>query len=138
MKYLAAAFILAAMAWTWSLSRSDRAFDLADHKEVETQVKTIITRYVKEKRPAATDVVFQQLFTETIKAGSEMRANFRYRIEEPMGAEDATSEVFEGAVRLGSKDGGKTWDWLGEDVKAPSIEFQKGAQVLGPHAVHSN
>ena len=134
MKYLATALILTAMAWTWRLSTTggDHSFTLEDHKAVEAQVQEIITRYVKDKRPAATEVVFQQLFTETIKAGAEMRANFRYRIAEPFKDGEATAEVFEGTVRLGSTDGGQNWSWLGEAVKAPAIEFQKGMQVLGP------
>lgn len=129
MKYVAAALILLAMAWTWSLTSRERDFALEDHKALEMQVQEAIRAAIKEKRPGVTDVIFQQLFTETIKPGEEIRARFRYQITEPIAQEDVTAQIVEGAAKLASADGGRTWKWLSEEVRAPQIEFQKGSRV---------
>jgi hypothetical protein len=133
MKYLAAALILVAMAVTWRLSSTTREFGLEQHKSLEDQVQAMIRSAVKEKRPAATDVSFQQIFTETIKPNEEIRARFRYQIIEPATGGEITSQMIEGVSTLLSRDGGRSWNWSGENVKAPALEFQKGSRV-GPEA----
>lgn len=129
MKYLAALIILIAMGWTWSLTTSSPALSLEQHKALEAQVQAIITQHVRAKRPAATDVTFKQLFTETVKPGSKLRASFRYEISEPTSDGDVTSQSFEGEVNLASRDGGKNWEWAGENVHSPGVEFQKGLTI---------
>ena len=137
MKYLAAALVLIAMAWTYNLSMSDRERTLEQRKEIESQVQAIITAHVKNKRPAVTDVVFQRLYTETVKPNEQVRARFVYVIKEPMANGETVAQSFDGAVDLASPDGGKTWNWAGEAVTSPGVEFQKGSYVRA-HAKDAN
>ena len=131
MKYIAAAVILIAMAWTWKLTGAEPGLSLQEHKSLEMQVQDAIREAIKLKRPAATDVIFQQIFTETIRPNERVRARFRYSVTEPVSEGDVTKQLIEGVADLASEDGGRTWKWSGEDVKSPTLEFQRGS-LVGP------
>ena len=127
MKYIALLIVLGFMGWTWNLAQAERDFGLAESREMEDQIQAIITDYVQTKRPEVKELRFLQLFTEVVNPNKEMRVHVRYVIEEPA-PDDSSEQTFQGVVILKSEDG-KNWNWAGQDVRAPILEFKNGVKV---------
>ncbi|MBL7688216.1 MAG: hypothetical protein JNJ49_09285 [Bdellovibrionaceae bacterium] len=132
-KYFAALVILLAMMWTWDLAHSDRELGLDKRRAIESTLQETIVQYIKSQRPGVTDVIFQQLFSEDLPSKEpgtkEMLVRFRYVTDESIGTSgDMTEQVFEGSVRLRSKDG-STWEWVNESVSSPMIRYKNGSEI---------
>lgn len=131
-KYIAAAFALVLMVWTWSLANSEKEFALEQRREIEMTLEEMIGQYIRAHRPNVSDIVFQQLFSEDVHTNDpstkEMLVRFRYTTSEPAAAGDTTEQVFEGSVRLRSQDG-QSWEWIDETVRSPLIRYKTGTEV---------
>lgn len=128
MKYIALLIVLGFMGWTWCLANGERDFGLSESREMEGQIQEIITEYVQSKRPNVENLRFLQLFTEVVQPNHEMRVHVRYVIEESTSDKDTAEQMFQGVVILKSEDG-KAWQWAGQDVRAPIVEFKNGVKV---------
>lgn len=131
-KYIATAIALVLMAWTWDLAHSERDVALEQRRELEMSLEEMIVQYIKARRPGATDVIFQQLFSEDLPSSKpdmrEMLVRFRYLINEPASSGEMTEQVFDGSVRLRSADG-LTWEWVDDQVRSPLIRYRKGTEI---------
>lgn len=122
MKYLAVVILIIVMRWTWGLTVSEKAFSLADHHEVENVIRETITGYIKKHKPDTQNVVFQQLYTETVEPHKTLMAHFRYQIISGQGG-DATEQTFKGHVTLNWNEETQSWTWGEERVGSTGINF---------------
>lgn len=131
-KYIAAALGLVLMIWTWDLATSDTGLKLEQRRELEVTLEEMIGQYIRAQKPEVTDIVFQQLFSEDVHSSvpgqQEMLVRFRYTTSEPAKSGETTEQVFEGSVRLRSKDG-LNWEWIDETVRSPLIRYRNGTEV---------
>ncbi len=132
-KYFAALVILVAMIWTWDLAHSEHELGADKRHAIEATLQDTIEQYIKAKRPAVTNVVFQQLYSEDLPARAAdvkmLLVHFRYVTDESVGTSgDMTEQVFEGSVRLRSKDD-STWEWVDEAVSSPIIRYKNGSEI---------
>ena len=130
MKYISVIVMVLLMIWTWALATSHPAMNLQQHKQVEESFEDFIRASILQKHPEVSDVIFRQLFTETLKAGEKVRARFRYEIVSPTSnTQDLTSQTVEGSAVLTSRDHGGTWTMSDVDVISPSIIYQNGSKI---------
>jgi hypothetical protein len=129
MKYISVLILLALLGWTWSMATSERAFSLEEHKRVEAGVEDDIRGFIQRKFPETKEIFCQQLYTEVIDPGVELIARFRCQAVGESSPTEATEQVFEGHIRLRSKDGFATWSEVGGEIRSPQIRFLKGIKV---------
>jgi hypothetical protein len=129
MKYISVIFTVLFMVWTWSLANSQPAMDLAQHKNVERALEQVIRDSIKKEHPEVKDIIFRQLFTESLDDTTKVRAKFRYEVISPTTAQDVTTQIIEGSALLDSADGGQSWTMSNLDLKSPSISYEHGLRV---------
>jgi len=129
MKYISLIVILGLMIWSWGLATAEPSFTLEQHKKVEDGVENDIRAFIARKYPQTTDIYCQQLYTETIKAGEEMNVLFRCSTEGGAPGGEQVQQIFEGNLRIASKDGFESWDEIGGEIRSPEVNFQNGSHI---------
>ena len=129
MKYISVLIFVLLMAVTWSLSQTGATGNLQQHKQVEASFEEFIRTSVEKQIPNVKDIIFRQLFTETVHPGQEIKAFFRYDVIAPTQAGDTTAQTVEGSVVLKSQDQGQNWTIVSEKVSSPTLRFQEGAHI---------
>jgi hypothetical protein len=129
MKYISLVIVLGLLIWTWTLTTAETAFSLEQHRQVENGVEADVRALIQSKYPTTTDIYCQQLYTETVKAGSELMAHFRCRALGSAGEAEKVEQTFEGHVLLKSTDGFQTWQATDGDIKMLAMQFQNGVKV---------
>lgn len=128
MKYIALLAVLLLMGWTWQMAQAERDFGVAESREMEAQLETIIREQIQTERPDVKSVTFQQIFTEVQESGRAMWVHAKYTIEEDTKGEETTRQLMEARIALKSTDG-VNWHFAGQDLKSPAIEFKNGIRV---------
>lgn len=129
MKYVSLIVILGLMIWSWSLATAQPSFSLESHKRVEESVEKDIQAFIVRKYPQTTDIYCQQFYTETITAGEEMNVHFRCSSEGNAADDEKVQQIFEGKIRIASKDGFQSWDEVGGEINSPEVNFQNGSKI---------
>lgn len=128
MKYIALLAVLLMMGWTWQMAQAEREFGVAESREMEAEIETVIRDQIMAERPGVKSVTFQKLFTEILESGRLMQVHARYTIEEETKGSDTTRQLMEGLVRLKSTDG-VNWQFAGQELKSPGLEFKNGIRI---------
>lgn len=129
MKYISLLILAGLMIWSWSLATAQPSFSLEQHKRVEEGVENDVHEFIVRKYPQTTDIYCQQFYTETLRAGEEMNVNFRCRTHGGAANDEKVEQIFEGTLRIASKDGFQTWDELGGEIRSPEVYFQNGSKI---------
>ena len=129
MKYISVVILIVLMSWTWQMATTERAFSLDQHKRVETGVEADIRAFIISKYPQTTELYCQELYTEVVKADTDILAHFRCRSEGKSGSEEVISQTFEGQLKLQSDNGFNNWKVIGGEIRSPELAFQNGLRV---------
>jgi hypothetical protein len=129
MKYISVVVLLVLMTWSWSVATAARANVLARHQNIEEGVQESVRAFIQSKYPTTTNFFCPQLFTEVVHADSVLLARFRCKVVGQAGDDDTSEQVFEGFLRLESKDGFETWDETGGEIRAKEIRFLNGVKI---------
>lgn len=122
MRYLAVLLILMAMISTWRVVNNAAPIESRIHGHLQRQLMNMIQSYVAEKRPAASPVVFNYLWTETLNS-EEVKAYFSISYTDVIDDGGATDEKRAGTALLkrlkGEEEveGEKTERWSLESVQ---------------------
>ena len=142
MKYISAFIVLFLMAWTWNLATAERQIKLEEHRRVETGVEQDIRAFIMRKFPSTRELFCNRLYTEVVRAGTDMIAHFRCNALSGPAAPASTAapsakanetddleQIFEGFLRLHSEDAFNTWGELGGEIHAAEVNFLKGISI---------
>ena len=129
MKYISVLFFVLLMISTWSMAHNESTESMMQHKKVEASFEDFIRTSIKNRLPNVKDIVFRQLYTETIRPDEELLAHFRYDVVSPTEAGDFTAQTVEGSVTLKSTDNGENWIIQNEQVSSPALRFQEGMRI---------
>lgn len=126
---------IAALAWTWSIIHSSGSVSFETHAGIQEKLAQIIVETVKSKRPLATGIVVDKIWTEATHAG-RVKAHFLYSFKDST-AEGLINSQIEGFADLekGGQDGTGVDRWVVSKVKANSdaIVFEEGLTITaGP------
>ncbi len=121
MKYLSVIVFAVLLTSTWYIINSEAAVPLETHAGIQARMSQLIVDTVKAKKPSATNIEIQQLWTEPYGSGTPVRvkAHFTYRFTEPSADNGNVSSVIEGEGLLEKKgDDESGFDrWTLTDVK---------------------
>jgi hypothetical protein len=95
MKYLSVIIFAVLLTWTWFVINSEPAVSLETHVGIQNRLASVITDSIHSKKPTATDIVIENVWTEPVSAGehTQVRAHFAYHFTEPMESGNAISEI---------------------------------------------
>lgn len=136
MKYLSLVIFVAALAWTWSLVHSTGTVSFETHSGIQEKLALLITETIQAKRPTASEIVIQKIWTENLSAkGDKVRAAFEYSFKDNSGeAGLITSEIKgEGILERQPEDGSGNDRWVLTKVhtSSDSIQFDE-AMIVTP------
>ncbi len=131
MKYISTILFVILLSWTWCMATAERPLSMEQHKHVELGVEADVRNFIQKKYPSVSEVFCQQLYTEDVNPGVDMIAHFRCQAVADKDKENSTEQVFEGKLRLYSKDNFATWGESGGEITAKEINFLNGIRV-GP------
>ncbi|NCN41127.1 hypothetical protein GW916_07730 [bacterium] len=77
MKFISLIFFVAALSYTWSLSRIQMPVTQSVHVGIQDDLKNIIQNYVENNLEGAKDVRFERMWTETVSK-TQVKAQFIY------------------------------------------------------------
>ena len=129
MKYISVLFFVLLMISTWSMAHNESTQSMMQHKNVEAGFEDFIRTSIQSRLPNVKDIVFRQLYTETVRPGEELKAFFRYDVVAPTETGDVTAQTVEGSVTLKSTDDGENWVIQNEQVSSPALRFQEGIRI---------
>lgn len=81
-KFISALFLIALLSGTWLVFKKREFFNEELHLSIQDKFQEMIRAKLIERNPSVTDVVFHQLWTETIEQGSQIKAVFSYSFSE--------------------------------------------------------
>lgn len=125
MKYLSIVFFLVLTIWTWSIVHQELPISFETHAGIQSSLTQLLTDAVKNKKPGATDIFVEKIWTEPI-SDMQVKAHFRYRFRLP--TEDGSmtqSEITgEGILEHQAADESGFDRWKLYDIKATSDAIQ--------------
>lgn len=132
LKYVSLIIMLGALIGSWAITNAEPEVSISVHASLQQEVEDIIRNYIQQHRPAAANIQFYQLFTETLSP-TKVRAIFKYSFDDSGAEAESTHQMFEGSAILNKepqKEGEKSV-WSLDEVNAQntSIEYKKGAEV---------
>lgn len=77
MKYISVLVFAVVLAWTWHVIHSSSAISFETHSGIQEKLANLITQTIKAKRPAATDILIEKLWTEAVN-DDKVEAHFLY------------------------------------------------------------
>lgn len=92
MKYLALIVFAVALAWTWNIVHKDPQVSFETHSGIQEKLAVLITDTIKAKKPTATDIVVDNVWTEFV-GENKVKAHFLYSFKEPSESGMITSQI---------------------------------------------
>ena len=133
MKYISLIIFILALAWTWHVVHTESDISLETHASMQEQVAQIIVSSIKAKRPSATDVVIEKIWTETVSP-TKVRAKYIYSFKDTTESGAAISEISgEGTLERQPDDGsGKDhWKFTKDSATNEAVQFEDATVVTG-------
>lgn len=125
-----------ALIWTWDIVYSTNAGSISTevHFNIQNRLNEIILEQIAKKRPQATNIKIQRLWTEKINE-TKLRARFAYRYNEKLEGKETVDQRTEGEAilfREPSEDR-NTQKWILQSLKTTTdqINFAEGV-VISP------
>ncbi|MEZ0392109.1 MAG: hypothetical protein ACAH59_07845 [Pseudobdellovibrionaceae bacterium] len=81
MKYISLILFAVALAWTWNLIHDQADISIETHNGIQEKVAELITETIKAKRPTATDILIENIWTEVL-SGDRVKAHYRYSFKD--------------------------------------------------------
>jgi len=135
MKYLSVIVFAVLLSSTWYIINSEAAVSLETHVGIQAKLAQLIIDTVKTKKPNATDVQVDQVWTEPFGSGRPIRvkAHFTYHFNENTSDSGNIGTAIQGQGLLEKKpDDGSGFDrWVLTDVKSNSdaVTFQQALVI---------
>ena len=129
MKYIWTLVFLGLMTGSWYMANAESNYNVEDNALAEANFAKMIVESVRARRPEMTDIHFLQLFTEVIEENKDMRAHFKYEIEETSSGE-ISIQTITGIAKLHSDDNGESWLVQTPESMSDEINFKNGAKII--------
>ena len=84
MKYFSALFFTVALVWTWNVIHSSPNISFETHSGIQDEVSSLLERTVKEKKPDATDIQIENIWSESMGT-DRVKVHFVYSFKAPDG-----------------------------------------------------
>lgn len=132
MKYLSVLAFLLLLAWTWNVIHTEPAISFETHAGIQEKLAQVIQQTIVNKKPNATGVRIQRLWTEP-QGADAVQAHFIYTFQEPdANGKSITSQITgHGLLQKQTDDGSGLDRWSLKEVKTTgdSITFEDGLLV---------
>jgi hypothetical protein len=132
MKYLSLIAISALLIWTWKIIHRDESVNFETHAGIQEKLALLISDTVKAKRPGATDVIVDRIWTE-ISGKDQVRAFFVYSYKELGESGDSVRNSIKGQSLLErqNKDdaGNDVWKLVKIQTNSSNLTFDEGLVV---------
>lgn len=140
MKYLALIVFAAALIWTWNIVHTDPNVSFETHSGIQEKLAVLITDTVKAKKPSASDVVVERVWTELLGPG-KVKAFFIYSYKDQT-AEGAINSTIRGESYLERQDndgsGFDRWSLVKVNTTSDAIVFDEGMIVTPGESTEPN
>jgi hypothetical protein len=133
MKYISLILFTVALVWTWNLVHKEPAISFVTHSGIKEKLAVLISETVKAKKPTATEVLIEKVWTETLSP-EKVKAFFVYSFKEPAGEGLASSKIQgEGLLERQEDDGSGNDRWVLTKVQTSSdaIQFEEATIITG-------
>lgn len=119
------------MAWTWDIIHETETIPFETHAGIQEKLASFIVETIKSKRPTASEVSVDKIWTEPINNG-RVRAHFTYSFKDAAEGETFSSQI-QGQADLerGGQDGDDSEHWVLLKIKTTSdaIVFDEGLTI---------
>lgn len=133
MKYVSLVLFTIALAWTWNLVHTTSDISFETHSGIQEQLAILITDTIKAKKPTASEIVVQKIWTEVL-SNDKVKAFFIYSFKDNSETGIVSSEIRGNGIleRKGVTTEGND-HWVLTDVHASSdaIQFEDATIVTG-------
>lgn len=92
MKYISVLVFTIFLAWTWHVIHSSSSISFETHSGIQEKLAGLITQTIKAKRPSATDIIVEKLWTEVL-SDSKVQAHFVYSFKDQSEGGLVTTEI---------------------------------------------
>jgi hypothetical protein len=92
MKYISVLVFAIVLGWTWHVIHSSSSISFETHSGIQEKLAELITSTIKAKRPTATDVMIEKLWTEVI-SDDKVEAHFVYSFKDQSEGGITTTEI---------------------------------------------
>jgi hypothetical protein len=133
MKYISLLIFTVALAWTWNLVHSQSDISFETHSGIQEKLAALITETIKAKRPAASDIVIEKIWTEVLSS-QQVKAFFVYSFKDNSESGPVTSQIRgEGLLERQPEDEAGNDRWVLTKVQASSdaITFDDATIITG-------
>jgi hypothetical protein len=133
MKYISLILFTVALVWTWNLVHKEPAISFETHSGIQEKLAVLISETIKAKRPTATEVLIEKIWTEVLSPG-KVKAFFVYSFKEPTQEGMTNSQIKgEGFLERQDDDGSGNDRWVLTKVKtsSDSIQFEEATIITG-------
>jgi hypothetical protein len=133
MKYVSLVLFTLALVWTWNLVHTPSDISFETHSGIQEKLAGLITDTIKAKRPSASDIVIQKIWTEVV-SNEKVKAFFIYSFKDNSESGLVTSEI-RGEGLLERKEPSATGEdhWVLSKVQTSSdaIQFDDATIITG-------
>jgi hypothetical protein len=99
MKYISVLVFAIVLGWTWHVIHSSSSISFETHSGIQEKLAELITSTIKAKRPTATDIFIEKLWTEVVSE-DKVEAHFRYSFKDQSEGGGVTTTEIQGTGLL--------------------------------------
>ncbi len=134
MKYLSLIIFVALLSWTWHLVHHESPVSFETHSGIQDRMAELINTTVKAKRPSATDITVEKIWTEVIGSG-KVKAFFVYSFKDSTGDSSPVSSQITGEGLLErqkpDESGKDRWILTKVQTTGDSVQFDEATLITG-------
>lgn len=132
MKYLSLIIFVVLLAWTWNLIHREPIISFETHAGIQEKLAQLIQQTVLSKKPQATDIRIQKIWTEP-QGADKVQAHFVYSFEEPdTNGKNLTNQITaQGLLEKQADDGSglERWSLTKVQTTNDAVTFEDGLYV---------
>ena len=121
------------MHWTWTVFNRPPVIAETVHMDIQKSLSDYISEYIQSQRPSARNVVFRQIWTESI-GKNKVKASFSYSFEDSdveTGDVDVALEGYAILNRANTDKSGNSWSFDELYILNDSVEFKTPMLIEG-------
>jgi hypothetical protein len=92
MKYISVLVFAVVLAWTWHVIHSSSTISFETQSGIQEKLAALITETIKAKRPSASDIIIEKLWTEVI-GDNKVQAHFVYSFKDQSEGGFVTTQI---------------------------------------------